>query len=94
MHHPIRLIKEISMLDNLSGGRMEIGVGRGGVLEAFFWGQDSDVEVNYARFLETLAIMREGLSQEELTYHGEFYDFDALPMRLTSNKRRIHPCGR
>ena len=82
LHHPIRLIEEISMLDNLSGGRMEIGVGRGGVLEAFFWGQDSDVEVNYARFLETLAIMREGLSQEDLTYHGEFYDFDTLPMRL------------
>ena len=72
LHHPIRLIEEISMLDNLSCGRMEIGVGRGGVLEAFFWCQDSDVEVNYARFLETLAIMREGLSQEELTYHGEF----------------------
>ena len=36
LHHPIRLIEEICMLDNLSGGRMEIGVGRGGVLEAFF----------------------------------------------------------
>ncbi len=90
LHHPIRLIEEISMLDNLSGGRMEIGVGRGGVLEAYFWGQDSDVEVNYARFLETLAIMREGLSREELTYHGEFYDFDTLPMRL-GPKQSPHP---
>ena len=90
LHHPIRLIEEICMLDNLSGGRMEIGVGRGGVLEAFFWGQDSDVEVNYARFLETLAIVREGLTQEELNYHGEFYDFDALPMRL-SPKQSPHP---
>ena len=91
LHHPIRLIEEISMLDNLSGGRMEIGVGRGGVLEAFFWCQDSDVEVNYARFLETLAIMREGLSQEELTYHGEFYDSDALPLRLTSKQTPYPP---
>jgi alkanesulfonate monooxygenase SsuD/methylene tetrahydromethanopterin reductase-like flavin-dependent oxidoreductase (luciferase family) len=39
LHHPVRLIEEISMLDNLSGGRMEIGVGRGGVLEAYFWNQ-------------------------------------------------------
>ena len=30
LHHPLRLIEEISMLDHLSGGRMEIGVGRGG----------------------------------------------------------------
>ena len=79
------------MLDNLSGGRLEIGVGRGGVLEAYFWGQDADVEVNYARFLETLAIVREGLSHEQLDYHGEFYDFDTLPMRLRPQQTPYPP---
>ena len=54
LHHPLRLIEEISMLDNLSGGRLEIGVGRGGVMEAFFWGQETDPETNYARYRETL----------------------------------------
>ena len=34
LHHPVRLIEEISMLDNLSNGRLDIGVGRGGVIEA------------------------------------------------------------
>ena len=82
LHHPIRLIEEISMLDNLSNGRMDIGVGRGGVIEAYFWGQDADVEVNYARYLETLDIVLEGLSHDQLTYRGEFYSFDDLPMRL------------
>ena len=82
LHHPIRLIEEISMLDTLSGGRMDIGVGRGGVLEAYFWGQDSDVETNFARYLETLDIIQEGLSHEQLTYDGEFYKFEELPMRL------------
>ena len=38
LHHPIRLIEEICMLDNLSGGRMEIGVGRGGVFGGLFLG--------------------------------------------------------
>lgn len=90
LHHPVRLIEEISMLDSLSGGRMEIGVGRGGVLEAYFWGQESDVEVNYARYLETLTIIREGLSHDELTYHGQFYDFDKLPMRMRP-KQTPHP---
>ena len=91
LHHPVRLIEEISMLDNLSGGRMEIGVGRGGVLEAYFWGQDADVEVNYARYLETLAIMREGLSREALTYNGTFYDFDDLPMRMRPKQTPYPP---
>jgi alkanesulfonate monooxygenase SsuD/methylene tetrahydromethanopterin reductase-like flavin-dependent oxidoreductase (luciferase family) len=82
LHHPLRLIEEISMLDHLSGGRMDIGVGRGGVMEAFFWGQEADSETNYARYVETLAIIREGLSHEMLTYAGRFHSFDQLPMYL------------
>ena len=82
LHHPLRLIEEISMLDHLSGGRLEIGVGRGGVMEAFFWGQEADSDTNYARYQETLSIIREGLSHETLTYAGRFHSFDALPMYL------------
>ncbi|MXZ90874.1 MAG: LLM class flavin-dependent oxidoreductase [Chloroflexi bacterium] len=82
LHHPVRLIEEICMLDNLSDGRMDIGVGRGGIIEAYFWGQEGDVETNYARYLETLAVVRQGLGNDSLTYQGEFYNFDDLPMRL------------
>jgi alkanesulfonate monooxygenase SsuD/methylene tetrahydromethanopterin reductase-like flavin-dependent oxidoreductase (luciferase family) len=82
LHHPLRLIEEISMLDNLSGGRLDIGVGRGGVMEAYFWGQEADSETNYARYVETLAIVRDGLSHEQLTYAGRFHRFDHLPMYL------------
>jgi len=70
------------MLDHLSEGRLDIGVGRGGVLEAYFWGSEADVERNHTRYLEILDIVKTGLSQEELTYKGELYTFDALPMRL------------
>jgi alkanesulfonate monooxygenase SsuD/methylene tetrahydromethanopterin reductase-like flavin-dependent oxidoreductase (luciferase family) len=82
LHHPLRLIEEISMLDNLSGGRLEIGVGRGGVMEAYFWGQEADSETNYARYRETLEIVLYGLSHDELTYTGRFHSFQDLPMRL------------
>src|SRR5215813_11786408 len=82
LHHPLRLIEEISMLDHLSEGRLEIGVGRGGVLEAYFWGQEGDSETNYARYVETLAIIKEGLSHEHLTYRGRFHSFESLPMYL------------
>ena len=82
LHHPLRLIEEISMLDHLSEGRLEIGVGRGGVMEAYFWGQEADSETNYARYQETLEIIRAGLSYDQLTYAGRFHSFENLPMYL------------
>ena len=82
LHHPLRLIEEVSMLDSLSEGRVEIGVGRGGVLEAYFWGQESDPETNQARYDETLEILVRGLSSETLSYEGRFWQFDEAPMRL------------
>jgi alkanesulfonate monooxygenase SsuD/methylene tetrahydromethanopterin reductase-like flavin-dependent oxidoreductase (luciferase family) len=91
LHHPLRLIEEISMLDNLSGGRMEIGVGRGGVMEAFFWGQEADSDINFARYQETLAIIRQGMSNDVLDYQGEFHSFDDLPMRLHPMQRPYPP---
>ena len=91
LHHPLRLIEEISMLDNLSDGRLEIGVGRGGVMEAYFWGQEADSETNYARYLETLAIMREGLSHDHLTYSGRFHSFEQLPMYLRPLQKPYPP---
>jgi alkanesulfonate monooxygenase SsuD/methylene tetrahydromethanopterin reductase-like flavin-dependent oxidoreductase (luciferase family) len=82
LHHPLRLIEEVSMLDHLSNGRLEIGVGRGGVLEAFFWGQESDEKTNAARYEEVLACLRGGLAHDELSFDGLFYHFDRVPMRL------------
>jgi alkanesulfonate monooxygenase SsuD/methylene tetrahydromethanopterin reductase-like flavin-dependent oxidoreductase (luciferase family) len=91
LHHPLRLIEEISMLDNLSEGRLEVGVGRGGVMEAYFWGQEADPETNYARYQETLAIIREGLSHDHLTYAGRFHSFEQLPMYLRPLQRPYPP---
>ena len=91
LHHPVQLIEEYCMLDHLSGGRLEIGVGRGGVFEAFFWGLDSDVEANYARYRETLAAVQNGLSNDVLTHKGEFYEFEQLPMRLRPMQQPMPP---
>jgi alkanesulfonate monooxygenase SsuD/methylene tetrahydromethanopterin reductase-like flavin-dependent oxidoreductase (luciferase family) len=85
------LIEEICMLDHLSDGRLEVGVGRGGVLEAYFWGSDADVERNQTRYREILTIIKQGLSHDELTFSGEFYSFDALPMRLRPQQQPYPP---
>src|SRR3954471_20324311 len=91
LHHPLRLIEEVSMLDHLSEGRLEVGVGRGGVLEAFFWGQEGDEAANAQRYEETLGALREGLAHEHLTYKGKFYNFDDVPMRLRPKQQPTPP---
>ncbi len=91
LHHPLRLIEEVSMLDHLSGGRLELGVGRGGVLEAYFWGQDGDEASNRLRYDETLETLRRGLANDELTFEGQFYRFDQVPMRLRPLQRPTPP---
>ncbi|MAP36300.1 MAG: LLM class flavin-dependent oxidoreductase [Chloroflexi bacterium] len=91
LHHPLRLIEEISMLDHLSKGRLEIGIGRGGVMEAFFWGQEADSETNYLRYKETLDIVKQGLDTNSLSYEGQFHQFDELPMRLGPVQRPYPP---
>src|SRR5262249_57513099 len=41
LHHPLRLIEEICMLDHLSGGRVDIGFGRGSSpIELAYYGED------------------------------------------------------
>ena len=81
LHHPLRLIEEICMLDQLSGGRLEIGFGRGSSpIEVGLYGQDpAKAQRIYA---EALDLILQGLSQKTLNFHGEFFSFDHVPMEL------------
>jgi alkanesulfonate monooxygenase SsuD/methylene tetrahydromethanopterin reductase-like flavin-dependent oxidoreductase (luciferase family) len=50
IYHPVRLIEEIALLDNLSGGRMELGVGRNASPhEAALYGLDMSTSREVAR---------------------------------------------
>jgi alkanesulfonate monooxygenase SsuD/methylene tetrahydromethanopterin reductase-like flavin-dependent oxidoreductase (luciferase family) len=81
LYHPLRLIDEICMLDQMSGGRFLYGVGRGiSPVEVGFYGVD--FSTGAARFREAFEVIRRGLSEAELTFHGEFYDFDHVPMAM------------
>jgi alkanesulfonate monooxygenase SsuD/methylene tetrahydromethanopterin reductase-like flavin-dependent oxidoreductase (luciferase family) len=81
LYHPLRIIEEICMLDQISGGRFLFGVGRGiSPIEVGFFG--ADFSRGMAQFEEALEVIRLGLTQDELTFHGEFYNFDGVPMVL------------
>src|SRR4249919_3908570 len=43
LYHPLRMIEEICMLDQMSGGRLDVGFGRGAVPAEFaYYGQSHD----------------------------------------------------
>lgn len=81
-YNPLRLVEEICMLDHLTRGRMEIGVGRGisGYELDFF---DIDTEQSRKMFQEALDIVIMGLSTGRVTYQGAHYTFKdvTLPVR-------------
>jgi alkanesulfonate monooxygenase SsuD/methylene tetrahydromethanopterin reductase-like flavin-dependent oxidoreductase (luciferase family) len=90
LYHPIRLIEEICMLDQMSGGRLELGVGRGvSPFEVGFYG------VNPAdgprQFPEALRLIKQGLTSDELSFSGEFYKFSKVPMVLKPIQRPYPP---
>jgi alkanesulfonate monooxygenase SsuD/methylene tetrahydromethanopterin reductase-like flavin-dependent oxidoreductase (luciferase family) len=79
LYHPLRLIDEICMLDQMSGGRFLLGVGRGiSPVEVGFYG--IDFATGAQQFREAFEVVRIGLTEPELTFHGTFYDFDRVPI--------------
>lgn len=81
LYHPLRLIEEICMLDNLSDGRFMLGMGRGiSPIEAGFYGiPGSEMQ---ARYFEASDLILKGLQSETLTYQGAYYSFNNVPMTL------------
>ena len=81
LYHPLRLIEEICMLDQMSGGRLEIGFGRGSSpSELVYYGQDPALAQKI--YAEALELVLQGLTQPVLTFHGEFFHVDDVPMEL------------
>ena len=81
LHHPLRLIEEICMVDQLSGGRLEIGFGRGSSpTENALYGQDPALA--QAMYTEGRELILQGLTQKTLNYEGNHYKFKDVPMEL------------
>jgi alkanesulfonate monooxygenase SsuD/methylene tetrahydromethanopterin reductase-like flavin-dependent oxidoreductase (luciferase family) len=89
LYHPLRLIEEICMLDHLSGGRLELGVGRGiSPYELAYW--NIPFLEAAAMCEEALEVILRGLRGGRLTHEGHYYRFTNVPMELTP-VQRPHP---
>jgi alkanesulfonate monooxygenase SsuD/methylene tetrahydromethanopterin reductase-like flavin-dependent oxidoreductase (luciferase family) len=81
LYTPLRLIEEICMLDQLSGGRFELGVGRGiSPYELAHAGVDFLAAQEIAD--EALEIILAGLRGGPLTYRGRHYTYRGVPIEL------------
>jgi alkanesulfonate monooxygenase SsuD/methylene tetrahydromethanopterin reductase-like flavin-dependent oxidoreductase (luciferase family) len=70
-HDPMRVAEEVSMLDNLSGGRLILGLGRGaGKVE--FDGFRLSMDESRPRFVECAEMLLRGLEQGYCEYDGAF----------------------
>ena len=72
LHSPVHLAKAIASLDQMSGGRVEVGVGSGGPRRPFAaFGFSGDRYL--ARFTEGIALMKELWTSPSVTFDGEFF---------------------
>ena len=90
LYDPLRLIGEVCMLDQLSGGRLELGIGRGVTpYELDYFG----VDPAHTReiFDETLAVLVAGLTNNRLSFEGRHYRYRDVPMELQPFQRPYPP---
>jgi probable F420-dependent oxidoreductase len=80
LHQPVHLAKAISSLDQLSRGRLEVGVGTGGRMRPFSaFGVDPD-DGFVARFNEGLRLMKTLWTEHDVTFKGRFWQLDGQTM--------------
>ena len=90
LHDPLQLAANITSVDRLSHGRLDVGVAPGGGFRKFeAFGVDGATFISY--FTEGLELMKAAWSDEPaVTFHGRFRDVDGLPIQ-PKPVQRPHP---
>lgn len=79
LYHPMRVIEEACTLDQLTGGRLDLGVGRGiSPIETSFHGIPGPE--TQERFDEAFTVLLMGLTSDAVDFHGKFYDISNAPV--------------
>lgn len=90
-HHPVQFEREVLALDDISGGRLLLGLGSGGDLDAGILGETWALRDRTARFHEFTALLDRLLRQEVVSERGRFYG--ACQVRTTGAPARGGPDG-
>lgn len=89
-YHPVRLVEEIGMLDQISNGRVDLGFGRGSVpMELAYLGIDpNDAREMYEEALECVV---QGLRDQRIDFHGKHFDIKDAPIFQRPCQRPLPP---
>ncbi len=88
-YHPLRLAEEVALLDQLSGGRVNWGAGRG-FARVEFTAFGVPPEESASRFQETVEIVLKAWTEERLSFTGKHFRFDEVEV-LPKPAQRPHP---
>ena len=89
LYHPLRLAEEVCMLDHMSGGRFQLGIGRGiSPYELGYFG--SNPEEAGPRYIEAWSVMKQAFGGGTLTHEGRFFAFRDVPIMMQP-LQRPHP---
>jgi alkanesulfonate monooxygenase SsuD/methylene tetrahydromethanopterin reductase-like flavin-dependent oxidoreductase (luciferase family) len=90
LYDPLRFFEEVCMLDQMSGGRLELGVGRGvSPYELGCFGVDPAGTREI--FDEALAVLVAAFTSERLTFEGRHYRYRDVPVELQPLQRPYPP---
>jgi alkanesulfonate monooxygenase SsuD/methylene tetrahydromethanopterin reductase-like flavin-dependent oxidoreductase (luciferase family) len=79
LHNPVRLANAIAAMDQLSRGRIDVGVATGGRSRPFA-AFDVDPGRYVARFSEGIELMKALWTEPRTTFQGEFWQLENAPM--------------
>lgn len=86
LHNPLRIAEDVAVLDNLSNGRVDLGVGVGSSPREFkTFGVP--IENRLGRTFEALRIIEKCFAGEEFSHAGKYYDFPDVHMTTTPVQR-------
>src|SRR5499425_2230294 len=95
LRHPIRLATELALLDNLSGGRLDVGVGHGTNYNEYeFVGYGLRSDDSRERMAETLDVMVRAWTEAPLVHEGKFYRLRVPELRPRPFQRPHPPIWR
>jgi alkanesulfonate monooxygenase SsuD/methylene tetrahydromethanopterin reductase-like flavin-dependent oxidoreductase (luciferase family) len=81
LYSPLRLIEEICILDHLSYGRLEVGVGRGvSPFELKYHKVEHDASRDI--FIDAFNCISAGLTTDSLSYSGPHFNYENVPIAL------------
>ncbi len=91
LHHPIRMAEQMALIDNISGGRLVVGLGRGTAYNIYdYQGYGIDPAEAYERLVEAEDIMIKAWTSEKFEHKGKFWNLK-LPMLRPRPFTQPHP---